>query len=530
MQIRQGGRGQVLVLFAGSIVVLLLIGALVFDLGMSWMMRRQEQNAVDPGALAAASYVSSLSGPGATPPMYAVACQYARRNGFFPSATSNDSSATGCVPGNDPGGAALVVNYPPVGPSAGAFQGRLGFVQVAITSTHDSIFLGILGQATSSVSASAIAANTTGNSNSYSLIALDPNNDCNSGQLGGNGGGGTTGKVVIQPVDPSYNGGYVQVNSTCGGVASPPTLAMCPSNGTGALQVSGGSSITAPAIFVTGTCGDSGTITTDAGSNMVTQGALQVGDPLAELRPPDPATFPAGQCGVGGKTTTPTGNTSKGCGSGGMPWQGTACTVNGVASTCVSLQPGVYYGGWQVSQNMTLSLAAGIYIMAGGGISVTSTGSITSVSGAGGVGSPAPVLIYSTDNPAFQSQCLSGGSCAQYQKQGAIDLSAQSTLDLAGMASGPYKGLLLWQDGNGSCVTPTSCSVSMGGQTDLNVAGTIYAPKVDVTLAGGGSVSNPGTAAIQVISWQWQFTGGSNLLMPYDPNQLYHLEQRGLVH
>jgi Putative Flp pilus-assembly TadE/G-like len=529
---RERHRGQVLVLFAGAIVLLLLVGALVFDLGMSWMTRRQEQNAVDPAALAAASYVASLTGPGATAQMYAVACQYARRNGFFESATTNDTTSTGCIAANDSGHATLTVNYPPVGASAGAFEGRLGFVQVAITRVHDSIFLGILGQATSIVSASAVAANTTGNSNSYSLIALDPG--CTSGaagQLGGNGGGGS-GTVVITPsTDPTtglpYQGGYVQVNSTCGGVPTPPQTTTCLRSGTGALQVAGGSSIQAPAIFVTGECANGGTIKTYAGVGIVTQGALQVGDPLGELVPPDLSTFAAGQCGVGGPISAPTGNASKGCGSGVMSWAGTSCTVNGVASTCVSLQPGIYYGGWQVSRNITLDLAAGIYVMAGGGISVTSTGSITSVSGSGGGGSAAPVMIYSTDNPA--ANCLSV-SCVQYQAQGAVNLSARSTLDLAGLASGPYKGMLLWQDGHGSCVNPTSCSISMGGQTNLDIAGTIYAPKVDVTLSGGGTAGNPGTASIQVISWQWQFTGGSNLLMPYDPNQLYHLEQRGLVH
>jgi hypothetical protein len=39
-----------------------------------------------------------------------------------------------------------------------------------------------------------------------------------------------------------------------------------------------------------------------------------------------------------------------------------------------------------------------------------------------------------------------------------------------------------------------------------------------------------GTAAVQIISWQWDITGGAILDMPYDPSQLYKLEQKGLVH
>ncbi len=38
-------------------VVMLGIAALVIDLGFSWMLRRQEQNAVDPAAVAAARYL-----------------------------------------------------------------------------------------------------------------------------------------------------------------------------------------------------------------------------------------------------------------------------------------------------------------------------------------------------------------------------------------------------------------------------------------------------------------------------------------
>ena len=513
--------GQVLVIFAGSVVVLCLVAALVFDLGMSWMLRRQEQNVVDPGALAAAQYIPSLTAPGATPAMVEAACFYARQSGFFSGATTND----GCLAANDPNQAILTVNYPPVGAQAGAFEGRLGFVQVAISRQHPNFFLGIIGQPTSTVAASAIAADTTGDSNSYSLIALDPNDDQNSGQIGGTGGTGT--KVSIVPAtNPAtglpYSGGYVQVNSTYPSVPTPQGVT-CPT-GNGAFFVNGGGSITAPQISVSGQCGvgNNAIVTTNTG--LVNEGALQVGDPLAELQPPNPATYPDGTCGVGGATSTPT---SQPCGSGSMKWQGTSCTVNGVTSTCVSLQPGVYYGGWQIGNNITLNLATGIYIIAGGGISVTGSGAISSVSGTSG---PAPVMIYSTDNPTYQSMCLAGtATAAAVQCQRALNLDATSTLDVTGMNSGSYSGILIWQDGAGSCVQATStCNVKLGGQTNLSISGTVYAPKVQVTLDGGGSVG--GVAAIQIISWQWQIIGGSTLTMPYDPNQLYHLEQRGLVH
>ncbi len=525
--LRARQRGQTLVIFAGSLLLLLLIAALVFDLGMSFMQSRQEQNAVDPGAIAAAQYIPSYASGAVTDGMKAAACFYARQDGFFPSATKNDLSTSGCVSTNDPGRAILTVNYPPVGASAGAYEGRPGFVQVLISRQHQNFFLGILGQPFAAVSAQAIAAYTTGDSNSYSLLALDPNDDQLSGQIGGTGGSGT--KVSIVPaINPTtsqpYSGGYVQVNSTYPSVPAAQGVT-CPT-GNGAFFVNGGGSITAPQISVTGQCGVSNNATVTTNSGLVDEGALQVGDPLSGLEPPDPRAYPAGTCGSGGATSTPT---SQPCGSGSMKWQGTSCTVNGGTSTCVSLQPGVYYGGWTIGNNITLTLAAGIYIMAGGGISVSGSGAITSVAGSSG-SAPAPVMIYSTDNPTYQAQCLAGtASAASVQCQRALNLDAQSTLDLAGMNTGQYKGILLWQDGAGSCTQATNtCNVTLGGQTNLNISGTVYAPKVQVTLDGGGSVS--GVAAIQIISWQWTIIGGSQITMPYDPNQLYHLEQRGLVH
>jgi uncharacterized membrane protein len=49
--------GQILVLVAVAMVVLIGIAALVVDVGFSWMLRRQEQNAADPGAIAAARWL-----------------------------------------------------------------------------------------------------------------------------------------------------------------------------------------------------------------------------------------------------------------------------------------------------------------------------------------------------------------------------------------------------------------------------------------------------------------------------------------
>ena len=182
----------------------------------------------------------------------------------------------------------------------------------------------------------------------------------------------------------------------------------------------------------------------------------------------------------------------------------------------MQLQPGTYYGGWTINNNVQLKLAPGIYIIAGGGIRLNAGGSIESVDTV--TGAIAPILIFSTDNPS--ASCPSGGSGCQ----GPLDFTAQSTLKVRGIDSGPYEGILIWQDGSAS--NPTA-QVSVGGQSTLNIAGTIYAPKAQVKLTGGST--GTGLAAVQIISWEFDIGGGAALAMPYDPRELYQFEQKGLV-
>ena len=473
--------GQILVLFAGGLVLMLAIAALVIDIGFTFQIRRAEQNAADPGAIAAARYIRSGPGLTAEPAkMREAACLYAEQNGFF-SGAAGDVDA--CTPANDPNGTVLTINYPP-STSAGEFAGDPGKVEVVLARTHHSFLAGIIGVANIGVTSSAVAAYDTGNSNTSSLIALDPNNDCSSGKTHG------TGDITIHPVVPGDLGGYIHVNSTCGN-GSPDSI--CGTNGQGGLNLSGnGATVTAPHTYVAGTCKSSGNLV-----GPLTEGAVQIGDPLLELPPPSfGIPNPGARCGPTGPFTTPTGPGAGGC--------------RFANAGNVDLQPGVYYGGWQIQNNVTLVLAPGIYVIAGGGVTLSAGGSITSVQG--GTGGPAPVMIFNTDNPVTHTG------------QDKLDFTAQSTLKLHAIDSGPYQGILVWNDGAGS--NPTAI-VTLGGQTNLDLTGTIYSPKGLVTLEGGSGVGS--TASVQVIAWQFDVGGNSTLDMPYDPSQLYQFPVKGLV-
>jgi hypothetical protein len=198
-----------------------------------------------------------------------------------------------------------------------------------------------------------------------------------------------------------------------------------------------------------------------------------------------------------------------------------------------TLTPGVYYAGWSVGSKVRLLLEPGMYILAGGGISLSGTeSSIEAVTNAAGI--EARIMIFSTDGP----RCPSVGA----QCQGAIRFtSAQAfkakalnaaTCGLVSPQACPWKGILLWQDGTAS--HPDS-PVFIGGQSSNILAGTIYAPKAQVEVSGGaagtgcGGTTTASCLAIQIISYRWKITGGGIVDMPYDPAGLFQLQQRGLV-
>jgi hypothetical protein len=376
-------------------------------------------------------------------------------------------------------------------------------VQVIISAQHDSFFGQFLGQPKATVTTGAIAARETQSANSNSLVALDPVS-CAAGRFTGNG------VIHIAPVtNPDtgqpYSGGYVHVNSECNNGSYNNAC----SNGSGAFKRSGNASgqIIAPHIYIHGTCETAGGTV----SSPVTEGAPQIGDPLAGLIGPRQEDYPAGYCpkkqgsNIVYVLMTPTTD---------------GCQINGLNGATVTLTPGVYWGGIRVSSNnVTVKMLPGIYIIAGGGITATQ-GLISSI-GADPTSDPARVLIYSTDNTTDASCTSALARCVQ----GPIHMSGQSSLKVWGLDSGPYRGLLIWQDGRGS---NPSADIDLTGNGAMNIAGTIYAPKANVNIAGNGA--GTGVAAIQIISWTWEVLGNGNLYMPYDPNLLYHILQRGLVH
>jgi hypothetical protein len=513
-------------------VVLIAIAAIVVDLGFSWMLHRQEQNAADAAALAAARFIGTQQPDGTQShdpvQMRNAACHYAIENGIFDVANPTCDSAL------DPDATTLSVNYPPDA-AAPAFVGLTGHVQVVISKERDTFFSRIFGVSQATVSAQAVAARTDGATNTSSLIALNPS-DCSSGEVQG------TALVHIYNA-PGYTGpgGFVQVNSNCGAPTSDDDCGTA--GGSGALDVQGTADLYATQVNVRGSCKGDGS----EPHAILDEAASQVADPLLGLQfPPMSAGSPppGARCGSNPSSpqTMPSGNASKGCG--GHPsvdWDAAPCPPPATGE-CVTLNPGVYYGGWTIDTGLSVTLRPGIYVIAGGGIRFVGTSFLNSLDG---TGAPAPVLIFNTDNP---TQSCPGSN--QWHCQDDLSLKAEN-LQITGLRADqpcppitttggcPFGGLVIWDDPAGSQASSYGGLVDIEGNSQLFISGTIYAPRSHVKITGTSSentfstacdLTNTQVAAVQIISWTWMIGGTGDVCMPYDPDGLYDFPARGLVY
>ena len=537
-------RGQILLVVAAGMIVLLGIGALAVDLGFSWMLRRHEQNAADTAALAAARWITwdpvtgydyiAANGD-------AAACKYAIENGFY------DSTNSSCNPALDAYATTLTVNWPPVGSVDDYWHGDLGHVQVIISSNHDVFFGRIFGQSSATVTTGAVAARQRGNTNSNSLISLRPDG-CPAAKTHGSA------NILVYPA-PGYtgDGGYVQVNSECGNSTADDN---CTTSSQGGLDVAGGATLSAPQVNVHGGCKGSEPICPSPpgacpAGGPLNEAARQLGDPLGGISfPPWDTSLDGAQCGIAGPPTTASGSEGCGPGAGRIPWSpsaDSACPGMNPSWDCVELDPGVYYGGWNIGNKTVVKLSPGIYAIAGGGIGITATGALDSLAGGS---APAPVLIYNTDNPLYEDTCPAGPA---RRCQANIDLTADASLQLAGLLADqpcppvtttggcPFGGMVIWYEKdasqptntNSSCAGGAAC-ISIAGGTTLNISGTIYAPRAHVVLEGNaGANCGPSAtqvAAVQIVAWTWDIGGTGDLCMPYDPTKFFKLVAQGLVH
>lgn len=239
------------------------------------------------------------------------------------------------------------------------------------------------------------------------------------------------------------------------------------SSSSSALEISGGASVTFTQLTVNPAVVNLlGSLTSSLlgpnGTAPVVRSAQPVPDPLRFLPTPDPVQL-------------------------GLSTRGTNLVLSG--GTTTDLYPGVYNNGIVIETGASAILHAnsdgtpGIFYLNGSnGLQVSGSGSITTATG-----ETAGIMIYNNWSTSHD----------------AINLSGSGSVSIIPPASGSYRGLSIFQKrGTPSYHGPT---LTISGQGNVNVTGTIYAAFASVSLSGSGTNVVGG----QIIADTFSLTGSS---------------------
>jgi hypothetical protein len=465
-------RGQTLVLFTLTLIVLLAAAALVFDVGQSLADRRSRQNAADAAALAGARYLPDSAHA------RSVALDVAALNGYQ----------------DGVGGITVEVKIPP-GPETN-FPGWPGYIEVQISGSRGGFFSGLAGMPAWEVAAMAVAANTHDAAAPYAFLALDPDG-CQSAKFAGNG-------VV------SVNGN-IQVNSSC----------------SSAMMVQGNTTVTVT--IPDGQCNVHGDIKFGGNADLnciENPGAPVVPDPLAKLAAPPVPDLPDSVV----KLSVTSLDIPDNCPGGASPATATdpaPCKfTSSYAGTVWRLSPGFYPGGLVVQGGIIL-LQPGIYYIGGGGFQANGT-SAKVYSVAAGASSPVVgggVLLYNSEDPQYHTQCAGPGAAPPRACIGDITLNGAGTevhlrqLDIGSR----WDGLVIWQDG--SIAKQPAITIDGSGAV-MDITGTFYAPKALLSITGDSG----DTLTTQVIAYDFVVNGNaSGLNVNFDESYFIQFHAEGLV-
>ncbi len=321
------------------------------------------------------------------------------------------------------GGAKVTVTTP--------YNGDPGKVEVVISKDVSAVFARVLGKEVFAAHARAVATRGVHEVRGIAILSLNPS-ACNSLYKNGSG------NLSIS------NGGAVAVNSTC----------------STAINVGGPGGVTAGAFYYYAPGGYTGNISPTP--QAMTE---PVADPLASLTPPDIA-LTAQSPNSAGTATAP-------------------ALLKLTTGTTV-LNPGVYYGGISISSNANVTFQPGVYIMAGGGFSVTGNGTVT------GNG----IMIYNTYDPYHNERA---GACAS------MSFGGGTNVKLTAMTSGRYANILFWQDK--ACTN----QFFLAGNGALGT-GVFYLPTAEFRITGTADAG-----AKQIIASTVSMNGNANVTVSFDP-------------
>jgi hypothetical protein len=480
--------GQVLVIFAGGLVAIVAVAALVFDTGQSLLDKRTEQNAADAAALAGARYVVTATGTysGTCPLSGSVAT-----DANYKHVQAACDTAVAYLDADGFGNRTITIKSPP-GPET-QWPGVPKYIEVNIDSTRPSFFAGVLGLTTQHTGALAVAGNNSGFSLPYSLLALDPSG-CAAGKV--NGGG----SIVVE--------GTIHVDSDCD---------------PGAILISGTGAVSAPACDAVGDIQVTGGGT---GCSVQHEGVGSTGDPLAGVQPPliptnlGRYTLEPGET----KTIPPACVLYDGAPSATVTAPISCTFSSSYAGHSYRMWPGYYPGGINLNAGI-FYMEPGIYYIGGGGMRLGGNGVVLQSVDAGTTTLGGGVLIFDSSFPdaAYCTGTAPGGigsGCI-----GNISFNGGgATAYLEPIETTIYKNMLIFVD---RITTDPRLTVTLNGSdTNTTLEGTIYAPTSTVILNGNAANS----IATQVISYNFQINGSSgDLTVTYNSDSLFQLSGVGLV-
>ena len=258
--------------------------------------------------------------------------------------------------------------------------------------------------------------------------------------------GGTGNGVIV--LDPSAKSA-LDASGTGSVTVTGGAAMVVNSNDAEAARSTGGGNQTATNYWITG--GYTGTL-----NGNIETGTPPIPDPLAYLPPPT------------------------------KPAAGTMTTVNVKSTKVYVLTPGSYSSLPNLGNGDSMILKqGGIYYIDGGGLTATGGSAITMDPLTSG-----GVMIYNAPNGTQSNQSinLSGGK-----------------VNLSPLTSGPYAGIVLWQD------RTSPVAMSIQGQGDMNIKGTFYAANALLSVSGQGT----NTIGSQYISRTLSLSGGGAVNIDY---------------
>lgn len=351
-------------------------------------------------------------------------------------AGQNDASLNGFV--NGQGNTTVTINNPP---TSGSYANNASAVEAIVQRRIPTFFMMVFGQNSVTLSARAVARTTsTEGSIGGCIFALNPT-VANALWISGNMTATTACSVVVKSTNSSA---FVMDGNSTLSLAHGAKVGVV---GTG----NGGWSI-----------GGSSVLDSTTGEAELPVNVQPFNDPLAAVAAPTPS-------GLSVRSNN--------------QWSDNPHDNN-------TLNPGVYCGGMNLKGTVTLN--AGTYVLAGGGLSINSQ---ATVSGAG-------ISFYNTSSNSAAWGC--GGSIAA----ASLTFNGGATINLAAPTNQSPIGVLFFDDRSVSGLSHT-----INGNSSSSFNGALYFKQNALTFAG---TSNASHGYLVIVADTIKMTGNSNLGNDYE--------------